>query len=159
MESVWWVFQQLWNKGLIYQGVKVVPFSTALGTVLSNFEASSNYKDVQDPAIEVLFKLDEQDGDRTCYFAAWTTTPWTLPSNLALCVNGDADYIRVHDEDKNVDVIIAKARLDAIGKGKNLTVVSEFKGNELKGKGYQPLFPYFAKFKQKAHSWCLPTIT
>lgn len=149
MESVWWVFQQLWNKGLIYQGVKVVPFSTALGTVLSNFEASSNYKDVQDPAIEVLFKLDEQDGDRACYFAAWTTTPWTLPSNLALCVNGDADYIRVHDEDKNVDVIIAEARLEAIGKGKNLTVVSEFKGNELKGKGYQPLFPYFAKFKQE----------
>ncbi|MBT2968926.1 MAG: class I tRNA ligase family protein [Candidatus Thiodiazotropha sp. (ex Ctena orbiculata)] len=97
MESVWWVVKQLWDKDLIYPGVKVVPFSTALGTVLSNFEATSNYQDVQDPAITVLFKLIEQDA----YMAAWTTTPWTLPSNLALCVGADIDYVKMHDNDLN----------------------------------------------------------
>lgn len=145
MESVWWVFKQLWNKDLITQGVKVVPFSTALGTVLSNFEAGSNYKDVQDPAIEVLFKMDNED----CYFSAWTTTPWTLPSNLALCVKGDAEYVRAHDDDKDLDLIVAKARLEEIGKGKSLTVVKEFKGQDLVGQGYQPLFPYFAHLKEQ----------
>ena len=145
MESVWWVFKELWKKDLIFQGVKVVPFSTALGTVLSNFEASSNYKDVQDPAIEVLFKMDDED----CYLSAWTTTPWTLPSNLALCVKGDADYVRVHDEERALDLIIAKERMDVIGKGKSLSIVQEFKGSDLVGKGYQPLFPYFAKFKDE----------
>ena len=78
MESVWWVVKKLWDKGLIYRGEKVVPFSTALGTVLSNFEASSNYQDTQDPAVTVLFKVNDDD----TYLAAWTTTPWTLPSNL-----------------------------------------------------------------------------
>lgn len=144
MESVWWVFKQLWDKDLVTRGVKVVPFSTALGTVLSNFEAGSNYKDVQDPAIEILFKLD----DENCYLAAWTTTPWTLPSNLSLCVNGDADYARVHDPDRAIDLIVATERLAAIAKGKKLKIIEEFKGNSLVGKGYQPLFPYFAELKK-----------
>ena len=82
MESVWWVVKQLWDKDYIYQGTKVVPFSTALGTVLSNFEAGSNYMSVQDPAVTVLFKLIDEDA----YLAAWTTTPWTLPSNLGVIV-------------------------------------------------------------------------
>ena len=82
MESVWWVFKQLWDKGLIYQGVKVVPLSTALGTPLANFEATSNYQDVQDPAVTVLVKLREEDA----YLAIWTTTLEPLPSNLAVCV-------------------------------------------------------------------------
>ncbi len=90
MESVWWVIKQLWEKELIYQGVKVVPFSTALGTVLSNFEAGSNYQDVQDPAVTVLFKLNDEEA----YMAAWTTTPWTLPSNLGLCVNANIAYVK-----------------------------------------------------------------
>ncbi|MBQ4839769.1 isoleucine--tRNA ligase [Pseudoalteromonas luteoviolacea] len=145
MESVWWVFKQLWEKDLITQGVKVVPFSTTLGTVLSNFEAGSNYKDVQDPALEVLFKLEDED----CYIAAWTTTPWTLPSNLGLCVKADADYIKVLDEDKDIHFIIAKARLEAIGKGKNLTVVQEYTGAELVGKRYEPLFDYFKELKNE----------
>nr|WP_013933274.1 isoleucine--tRNA ligase [Pseudoalteromonas sp. SANK 73390]CBK62722.1 tmlM [Pseudoalteromonas sp. SANK 73390] len=145
MESVWWVFKQLWDKDLITQGVKVIPFSTALGTVLSNFEAGSNYKDVQDPALEVLFKLE----DENCYMAAWTTTPWTLPSNLALCVKADADYIKVLDEDKGIHFIIAKARLDIIGKGKTLTIVQEYKGADLVGKRYEPLFDYFKELKNE----------
>ena len=139
MESVWWVFKQLWEKGLVYQGTKVVPFSTGLGTVLSNFEAGENYKDVQDPAVSVLFKIEDEDA----YFAAWTTTPWTLPSNLCLCVNADLDYVKVKDEDRDIVMYLAEARLEAYSKKNNLTVLDTVKGSDLKGRRYEPLFPYF----------------
>ena len=145
MESVWWVVKQLWEKGLIYRGLKVVPFSTELGTVLSNFEATSNYQDVQDPAVTILFKLEDEDA----YIAAWTTTPWTLPSNLALCVGADIDYVKVYDEELDKEIYLAKNRLDDIGKGKNLSIRSELKGNELVGKSYVPLFNYFSELKQE----------
>ena len=105
MESVWWVMKQLWEKGLVYQGERVMPLSTELGTPLSNFEANSNYMDVQDPAITVLLKLEADDA----YLAVWTTTPWTLPSNLAVCVGPDIDYVRVHDVEFGADVYLAEA--------------------------------------------------
>jgi len=149
MESVWWVVKQLWEKDLIYEGTKVVPYSVALGTVLSNHEASSNYQDVQDPAITALFELEEPlEGDEKTYLAAWTTTPWTLPSNLGICLGKDIDYVKVLDEDKNITMVIAKERLQAVaGKKKKLKVLDEFKGDILKGKKYKPLFPYFESFK------------
>jgi isoleucyl-tRNA synthetase len=139
MESVWWVFKQLWDKGLIYQGVKVVPFSTALGTVLSNFEAGQNYHDVQDPAVTVLFKLK---GD-PIYLAAWTTTPWTLPSNLGLCVKADLDYIKVRETETGRTLYLAEARLASYQKRHPLEVLEKIKGAALQGKKYEPLFPYF----------------
>jgi isoleucyl-tRNA synthetase len=145
MESVWWVMQQLWQKDLIYRGVKVVPFSTALGTVLSNFEAGSNYQDVQDPAVTVLFKLKEEDA----YIAAWTTTPWTLPSNLGLCVNANIDYVLVEDAETKHKIYVAQARLDAVSKGKNLTVIGTLPGTALVGKSYTPLFPYFSELSNE----------
>jgi isoleucyl-tRNA synthetase len=145
MESVWWVVKQLWEKDLIYRGEKVVPFSTELSTVLSNFEAGSNYHDVQDPAVTVLFKITDQDR----YIAAWTTTPWTLPSNLALCVGRDIDYVEVKDTDSNRHIILAKERLEYIGKGKNLEVVSEMKGADLVGLRYEPLLPYFTDYAEE----------
>lgn len=145
MESVWWVVQQLWEKGLIYRGEKVVPFSTALGTVLSNFEAGSNYQDVQDPAVTVLFKIKGEER----HIAAWTTTPWTLPSNLALCVGEDIDYVEVEDKLDGRRIILAQTRLEAIGKGRDLEVIAEFKGSELVGKHYEPLFPYFAEHESE----------
>ena len=141
MESVWWVVKQLWEKDLIYRGEKVVPFSTALGTVLSNFEAGSNYQDVQDPAVTVLFKIKDQDK----YIAAWTTTPWTLPSNLALCVGSDIDYVEVIDEASGRIIILAKKRLESIEKSKSVKVIAQYKGAELIGTIYEPLFPYFAE--------------
>ena len=100
MESVWWVFRQLFDKGLVYRGFKVMPFSTACSTSLSNFEAGLNYKDVDDPAVMVSFPLlsaplPEQVVFEGCHMIAWTTTPWTLPSNLALCVHPDLIYLRV----------------------------------------------------------------
>ncbi len=140
MESVWWVFKQLWEKNLIYQGTRVVPFSTALGTVLSNFEAGQNYQDVQDPAITVLFKLKEEDA----YVSAWTTTPWTLPSNLGLCAGADIDYVLLKDEDLGKNIYFAKDLVANYEKKRNFTIIKELKGSELKGKTYEPLFPYFA---------------
>ena len=145
MESCWWVFKQLWEKDLVYQGTKVVPVSTALGTVLSNFEASDNYKDVQDPAITVFFKCIDEDA----YFAAWTTTPWTLPSNLCLCTGADIDYVKVKDEEKDITFYMAEARLEHYSKKNTLTILSKLKGSELKGKKYEPLFPYFSELKEE----------
>lgn len=145
MESVWWVFKQLWEKNLIYQGTKVVPFSTALGTTLSNFEAGQNYQDVQDPSITVLFKLDDED----CYISAWTTTPWTLPSNLGLCVGPDIDYVKLHDQDKKINIIMAEDRVESYSKKHKIEVLSQFKGSDLKGKTYSPLFDYFINLKSK----------
>ncbi|MDA1301717.1 MAG: isoleucine--tRNA ligase [Proteobacteria bacterium] len=139
MESVWWVVKQLWAKDLIYRGEKVVPFSTALGTVLSNFEAGSNYQEVQDPAVTVMFKVHDAD----FYLTAWTTTPWTLPSNLALCVGDDIEYLKVHDADLDRNLIIASERIEAMGKGKNLEVLETIIGKDLVGLTYEPLFPYF----------------
>lgn len=139
MESVWWVIGELWKKDLIYQGTKVVPFSTALGTVLSNFEASSNYQDVQDPAVTVLFKVKDED----FYIAAWTTTPWTLPSNLALCMGPEIEYVKIHDKDKDIKLLMAKDRVEAYSKKRNYEILSTHTGAQLKGLRYEPLFPYF----------------
>ncbi len=139
MESVWWVVKQLWDKGLIYRGQKVMPVSTALQTVLANFEATSNYKDVQDPAITVLFRLADEDA----FVAAWTTTPWTLPSNLALCVGADIDYVRVADKESGRRIYLAEARLEEYGSAHQLTVETRLKGSHLLGKKYVPLFEYF----------------
>lgn len=108
MESVWWAFKQIFDKGLVYRGSKIMPFSTECNTVLSNFEAGSNYKDTRDPAIFVTFPLvDEPDVS----LVAWTTTPWTLPSNLAAAVNPTFVYLKIQDLDKNKTYIIAEARL------------------------------------------------
>lgn len=95
MESVWWAFSEMYKKGLVYRGTKIMPFSTACNTVLSNFEAGSNYKDTSDPAVIVTFPTLN---DPNVAFIAWTTTPWTLPSNLALAVNPKLDYVKFKDE-------------------------------------------------------------
>ena len=145
MESLWWVVKQLWEKDLIYRGFKVVPFSTALSTVLSNFEATSNYQDVQDPSITVLFKLRDED----TYISAWTTTPWTLPSNLALCVGREIDYVKVHDPDLDKQIIVAKDRLMDVIKCNQPIVLESMQGSDLVGLSYEPLFPYFAELESE----------
>eukprot|EP01018_Ginkgo_biloba_P031750 Gb_05984 [translate_table: standard] len=112
MESVWWVFEQLWEKGLVYRGFKVMPYSTGCKTPLSNFEAGLNYKDVPDPAIMVAFPLKgDTDG---AALVAWTTTPWTLPSNLALCVNANFDYAKVRSKKTGAIYIVAESRLSQL---------------------------------------------
>jgi len=147
MESVWWVFRQLWDKGLVYRGFKVVPVSTALATVLSNFEANANYQQTQDPSITVLFKLVDEDA----WLMAWTTTPWTLPSNLAICAGGDVDYVRVRDLDLEIVCYLAESRLAAYSNRHRLEVLSRCKGRDLLGRRYEPLFPYFARYSDSGH--------
>lgn len=141
MESVWWVFQQLFERGLVYEGFKVMPFSMRLGTPLSNFEANLNYKDVDDPSVTVAFELLDEPG---VSFLAWTTTPWTLPSNLALMVNGASEYVKVADFKSGKKYIVAEARMGAVFK-EGCEVLSRFKGEVLKDKRYRPLFPFFAE--------------
>lgn len=143
MESVWWVFKQAWDKGLIYEGNKIVPYSTELETGLSNFEATSNYQDVQDPAVTVLFKIEGSND----YLTAWTTTPWTLPSNMALIVNKEIDYSLVHDKKRDINFYIATTRIEVYEKDCELTVVKEVKGSDLVGLKYEPLFSYFSDQK------------
>ncbi|XP_050412605.1 isoleucine--tRNA ligase, cytoplasmic [Patella vulgata] len=146
MESVWWVFKELYTNGLVYKGYKVMPYSTACNTPLSNFESGQNYKDVVDPAVYVSLPLDE---DPNTSMIAWTTTPWTLPSNLSLCVNPDMDYVKVKDNNTNKQYIMMEARLSALFKQPDeYTVLSKFKGKTLEGKTYEPLFTYFQEMKK-----------
>lgn len=144
MESVWWVFKQVWDKGLIYEGNKIVPFSTELETGLSNFEATQNYQDVQDPAVTVLFKIEGSDDE---YLSAWTTTPWTLPSNLALIVNEEIDYVLVHEKKSDKKFYLAKERIESYSKGNDFEELKTVKGKDLVGLKYEPLFPYFSDKK------------
>jgi isoleucyl-tRNA synthetase len=146
MESVWWVIQQLWNQGRIYKAHRVVPYSWKLTTPLSNLEATSNYQDIQDPAITVRFKLHDDLGTGgTVHVLAWTTTPWTLPENLALCVGPDIAYEVVEDAESRERYVIASERLAAYYKSQaGYKSLRKLTGRELAGKTYEPLLPFFA---------------
>ncbi len=142
MESVWWVCKQLFEKGLVYEGYKVVPYSAALGTPLSNFEAGENYKEVDDPSLIVGFSLVEEPNTS---LLIWTTTPWTLISNLAIMAGPEIDYVKAKDLASGHHYILAKSRLQEVfKKPEDYQLEQEFKGKELAGKRYQPLFHYFA---------------
>jgi len=145
MESVWWVFKQLYEKGLVYEGYKVMPFSAKLGTPLSNFEAGENYKDVDDPSVTVAFSLVDEPNT---YLMIWTTTPWTLVSNLAVMAKGEIEYVKIRHKSTGKMYYLAKSRLPFYDKeGKDYEIISHHKGSELEGKKYNPLFPYFAERK------------
>ncbi|WP_372424989.1 isoleucine--tRNA ligase [Salinarimonas chemoclinalis] len=146
MESVLWAFKTLWDKGLIYEGYRVVPYSWAVQTPLSNFETrlDNSYRMRQDPALTVGFTLDKAPGeDIAPKLYAWTTTPWTLPSNLALAVNADADYAVLAKGGERA--IVAQARIEAYKKElEGYEQVGTLKGSDLVGRRYTPLFPFFA---------------
>ena len=146
MESIWWVVKQLWEKGLMYEGHYILPYCPRCSTVLSNHELNlGGYREVHDPAITVKFKVR---GEENTYFLAWTTTPWTLPSNLALAVHKDIPYVKVSDSGENY--IMAKERLSAYYKNESdYSLVWEKKGGELLGISYEPLFPYFSEAYEK----------
>ncbi|XP_054780469.1 isoleucine--tRNA ligase, cytoplasmic-like [Prosopis cineraria] len=122
MESVWWVFAQLYEKGLVYKSFKVMPYSTGCKTPLSNFEAGQNYKDVPDPEVLVAFPMI--DDPHNASFVAWTTTPWTLPSNLALCVNANFSYVKVRNKFSGKVYIVAESRLISLPMEKPKEIVS-----------------------------------
>ncbi|OGH58683.1 MAG: hypothetical protein A2725_03225 [Candidatus Magasanikbacteria bacterium RIFCSPHIGHO2_01_FULL_33_34] len=146
MESVWWVFKELFNKGLIYEGYKAMHICPRCVTPLSNFEVTQGYKDVKDLSATAKFKLKNAkeklgvDGD--VYVLAWTTTPWTLPGNVALAVGGDIEYMVVRFENENF--VVAKERLQEVFKEKEFEVVQKINNKDLVGLEYEPLFPYFA---------------
>ncbi|XP_058119067.1 isoleucine--tRNA ligase, cytoplasmic [Anopheles ziemanni] len=149
MESIWWVFKQLYSKGFVYQGVKVMPYSTACTTALSNFESGQNYKEVTDPAVFVSFPLvGDKDG---AALVGWTTTPWTLPSNLACCVHPELVYVRVRETKTSKVYILMECRVEALLKGpENYEILDRFPGAKLAGARYEPLFDYFRKYDSVA---------
>ena len=144
MESVWWAVAELHKKGLIYQGVKVVPYSTQLQTPLSNFEASSNYQNVQNPAITVLVKLADEES----YLAIWTTTPWTLPANLAICI-GPYQYVKVVSADDPRPIIVAEDCLARLPNHDTLEIIEKISAEDLVGKAYEPLFNYYENEREQ----------
>ena len=150
MESVWWVFKQLWEQGRVYRSHRIMPYSWKLNTPLSNFEAGNNYKDVQDPAITVKVKVVPSScspavpKNQNTYLLIWTTTPWTLPGNLAICAGPDIEYAVVKDGGDTY--ILATDRVEAVfGKdAKGVEITRRVKGAELAGIAYEPIFPDFA---------------
>lgn len=151
IESVWWALKELWEKGLLYEGHKVMPYCPRCGTALSSHEVAQGYKDVNDLTCIAKFKVVGEDK----YFLAWTTTPWTLPSNLALCVNKSYDYCDVkvnvgtEEEPKYEVYILAKDLVPTVLKDKEYKILKEYKGTELLGAKYEQLMP-FAKVEGKA---------
>ena len=157
IESEWWALKQMWDKGLLYQGHKVMPYCPRCGTALSSHEVAQGYKDVQDLSATCKFKVQGEDN---VYFLAWTTTPWTLPSNLALCVNKAYDYAYVKvkkpvidgklQEEGNEEIyILADSLIDVVLKGIPYEKLKVVKGSELLGMKYEQLLP-FAKPEGKA---------
>jgi isoleucyl-tRNA synthetase len=141
MESVWWVFQKLYEKGLVYEGYKVMPFSAKLGTPLSNFEAGENYQEIDDPSIVVAFPLLD---DSTTSILAWTTTPWTVVSNLAIMAGPEITYVKVQDLKSGLNYWLAESRLSAHFKtADEYRILEKRLGKELAGLKYQPVLPYF----------------
>ncbi len=140
MESIWWVFRELWEKGLIYRGFRVQPYCPRCSTPLSNFEMNEGYKDVDGVSVTVSFPLV---GEENTKFLVWTTTPWTLPSNVALAVGPDIRYVKIRDN--GTTYILARDRLSAYYKnGAAYTIIEELPGSALEGLRYVPLFDYFA---------------
>lgn len=133
IESEWWALKQIWDKGLLYKGFKVVPYCPRCGTPLSSHEVAQGYKDVKERSAIVRFKKKDED----VYFLAWTTTPWTLPSNVALCVNPEEDYVKVKHGDYTY--ILASALVETVLK-EDYTVLETYKGKELEGIEYDPLW-------------------
>lgn len=143
IESVWWALKQMWDKGLLYEGHKVMPYCPRCGTALSSHEVAQGYKDVKDLTCVAKFKVV---GEENKYILAWTTTPWTLPSNLALCINKAYNYIEAKVGDEIL--ILAKDLADKV-LGEDYEVVKEFPGTELLGTKYEQLMP-FGKVEGKA---------
>lgn len=146
MESVWWVFKQLWEKDLIYKGHKAMHICPRCETTLSQQEVSEGYKDIKDLSVTAQFKLtnakEQLDLDGDVYMLAWTTTPWTLPGNVLLAVGETIEYALVKYEDAHF--LVAKDLVMANFEGKEFEVVGHHKGKDLVGLTYEPLFPYFA---------------
>lgn len=135
IESEWWALKEIWKKGLLYKGYKTVPYCPRCGTPLSSHEVAQGYKDITEKSAIVKFPCEKEQAK----FLAWTTTPWTLPSNLALCVNPEVDYVKVKVDDEIY--ILAEARLESLFKD-NYEILKRYKGKDLEGLDYEPLYDF-----------------
>ncbi|MCA9717132.1 MAG: class I tRNA ligase family protein, partial [Myxococcales bacterium] len=173
MESVWWAFRQLWDKQLIYEGYRVQPVSPALGTPLSNFEVAQGpqekdpktrkegHKRRQDPSLTVRFKLEDEDG---AYLWAWTTTPWTLPSNLALAVHPEVEYVKIRVVATGELAYLEPGRLahyQERGRVGETEELARLRGADLVGRPYEPLLPFFARYRAREDGsrWAFRVVT
>ncbi len=146
IESVWWAIKTIAEKGLLYKGHKIVPYCPRCGTALSSHEVAQGYKDVKEVSVFVRFKMKDREN---AYFLAWTTTPWTLPSNVALCMNPNENYVEIVAED-GATYVLAEALVPSLFE--NYTTVSVKKGIDYEGREYVPLFDYaLGTFKEKAY--------
>ena len=143
IESEWWALKQIWDKGLLYKGYKIVPYCPRCGTPLSSHEVAQGYKDVKERSAIARFKVKDEDA----YILAWTTTPWTLPSNVALCVNPNETYVKVKNGEYTY--YMAEALVSSVLEG-DVEVLETYVGKDLEGKEYDPLFS-FAKLSKKAY--------
>ena len=143
IESEWWALKEIWNKDLLYKGFKIVPYCPRCGTPLSSHEVAQGYKDVQEKSLIARFRVK---GEENTYFLAWTTTPWTLPSNVGLCVNAKETYVKAEQDGSKY--ILAEELCDSVLEG-DYTILERCTGKDLEYKEYEPLFP-FAKVKEKA---------
>ncbi|MDD7767819.1 MAG: class I tRNA ligase family protein, partial [Treponema sp.] len=159
MESIWWIAKQLWDKQLIYEGKYILPYCPRCSTVLSTHELAQGYKDVNDMTVTVRFKItqapkgvnDPEMANGKTYFIAWTTTPWTLPSNLGLCMGPDLDYVKLLDKESGDYYIFAEARVPAYYKNpEDYEIIYKAKGKDFIGARYEPLFPYFSQYADAA---------
>ena len=147
IESEWWALKEIWKKGLLYEGFKIVPYCPRCGTPLSSHEVAQGYKDVKERSAIARFKCKGEDA----YILAWTTTPWTLPSNVALCVHPDETYAKVAMKEGDMVYYMAKALLDTVlGEG-TYDVLERYKGKELEYKEYEPLFDCAVEVCEKQH--------
>lgn len=137
IESEWWALKQIWEKGLLYKGHKIVPYCPRCGTPLSSHEVAQGYKDVKERSATAKFAVK---GEENTYFLAWTTTPWTLPSNVALCVNPEEEYVKIKCD--NEQFILAAALVESNFPDKEYEIIQTYKGCDLEYKEYEPLFRF-----------------
>ena len=143
IESMWWALKKMWDEGLLYKGHKIVPYCPRCGTSLASHEVAQGYKDVEEETVYARFKVK---GEENAYFLAWTTTPWTLPSNVALCVHPDLEYVKAKQND--TIYYLAEGMAEAV-LGEDYEILERYAGKDLEYKEYEPLFP-FAKAEKKA---------
>lgn len=159
IESLWWIMKQIWEKDLLYEDLKVVPYCSRCGTSLSSHEVAQGYKEITEPAVFIKFQITPNQSLRhgsrqekfkipdNTYLLAWTTTPWTLPGNVALAVDDKLEYVLISLKDKKENLILAKSRLEAIED--DYKIIKEFKGKKLKGTTYKPLYEIEAMKKDE----------
>ncbi|MBK6646598.1 MAG: isoleucine--tRNA ligase [Anaerolineales bacterium] len=149
IESVWWILKNFWEKDLLFKGYKIVPYCPRCGTPLSDHEVALGYDDAEDPSVFVRFPLADKPDTS---FLVWTTTPWTLPANVAIAAHPEVDYVTVERDNNGVSekLILAKSLLEKVFRGEEVKVLDTFKGKKLKGVKYKPLFT-FVTLDKPAH--------